>query len=116
MRATAVPADLGGALRLADREGLRIYLLGATPRVLAKASTTITCCWPGLVLCGSRSGAFAAGESADVAAGIVQARPDMLLVEVSTPKDETFLSRYAGLLGVPVIRCAFGVLAGVVEQ
>jgi N-acetylglucosaminyldiphosphoundecaprenol N-acetyl-beta-D-mannosaminyltransferase len=106
-------------LDLADRDGLRVYLLGAKPEVLARLEAVVTQRWPGLVLAGSRDGYFTDAESADVAADIVRARPHLLFLGITTPKKEIFLGTYGDLLGVPVLHGvggSFDVFAGVTRR
>lgn len=106
-------------LALADTEGLRVYLLGARPDVLARVEEQIAERWPGVVLAGSRDGYFSDEDSSAVAADIVRSRADMLFLGMTTPKKEIFLSRYAPLLGVPVLHGvggSFDVLAGVTRR
>lgn len=106
-------------LDLADRRRLRVYLLGARPDVLGRLVDVVHRRWPDLVVAGSRDGYFADEESADVAADIVLARPDMLFLGMTTPKKEIFLGRHARTLGVPVLHGvggSFDVFAGVTRR
>lgn len=106
-------------LGLADRDGLRVYLLGAKPEVLARLEKVIAERWPGLVIAGSRDGYFTEEESADVAADIVLAKPHMLFLGITTPKKEIFLGKHGDLLGVPVLHGvggSFDVFAGVTRR
>ncbi|GAA1969497.1 exopolysaccharide biosynthesis glycosyltransferase VpsK [Nocardioides panacihumi] len=106
-------------LELADSQHLRVYLLGAKPEVLARLEDVVRTRWPNIVLAGSRDGYFTESESADVAADIVQAKPDMLFLGITTPKKEIFLGRHGDLLGVPVLHGvggSFDVFAGVTKR
>lgn len=106
-------------LELADKHGLRVYLLGARPQVLARVERTIAHRWPHAVIAGSRDGYFAEEESAAVAAEIVAARADLLFIAMTTPQKEVFLGRYGDLLGVPVMHGvggSFDVLAGITRR
>lgn len=106
-------------LGLADRQRLRVYLLGARPEVLARLRYAIWRHWPDVVIAGSRDGYFAEEESSAVAADIVKSRADLLFIGMTTPKKEIFLGRYGALLGVPVMHGvggSFDVLAGVTRR
>ncbi len=106
-------------LDLADHEGRSVYLLGARAVVLDALVEVVHRRWPGVVVAGHRDGYFGEGESADVAAGIRAARPDMLFLGITSPKKEIFLSRHGESLGVPVLHGvggSFDVLAGVTRR
>jgi N-acetylglucosaminyldiphosphoundecaprenol N-acetyl-beta-D-mannosaminyltransferase len=106
-------------LGLADRRGLRVYLLGAKPEVLARVVDEIGHRWPGVVVAGARDGYFTEAESDAVAADIAAAGADMLFLGMTTPKKEIFLGTYGDRLGVPVLHGvggSFDVLAGVTRR
>jgi N-acetylglucosaminyldiphosphoundecaprenol N-acetyl-beta-D-mannosaminyltransferase len=108
-----------GLLELAHRKHLGVYLLGARPEVLARLEQVVAERWPGLELRGTRDGYFSDAESADVAAEIREAKPDMLFLGITTPKKEIFLGTYADQLGVSVMHGvggSFDVLAGVTRR
>lgn len=102
-------------LRRAPERGHRIYLLGAADDVLEAAAARIIERFPGIELAGRRHGYFGADEEAEVAAGIRDARADVLFVALTTPKKELFLARWRETLDVPFVMGvggAFDVLAG----
>jgi N-acetylglucosaminyldiphosphoundecaprenol N-acetyl-beta-D-mannosaminyltransferase len=102
-------------LKLADRESLSVYLLGARADVLAELVARIQRELPGVRIAGSRDGYFQEHEAAQVAQEIEAAGPDMLFVGISTPKKELFLGRFGPELSVPVrhgVGGSFDVLAG----
>jgi N-acetylglucosaminyldiphosphoundecaprenol N-acetyl-beta-D-mannosaminyltransferase len=106
-------------LQVADAERLRVYLLGATPEVLAGVEETLRTSYPNAVLAGSRDGYFTEQESAEVADQIAAAQPDLLFLGMTTPKKEIFLASFGAGLGVPVIHGvggSFDVLAGVTRR
>src|SRR5690606_9513818 len=67
-------------LTLADQEHRRVFLLGATPEVLAALVAVIGRRWPGAEIVGSQDGYYAESEAAAVAVRIREARPDMLYI------------------------------------
>jgi N-acetylglucosaminyldiphosphoundecaprenol N-acetyl-beta-D-mannosaminyltransferase len=106
-------------LGVADREHLRVFLLGATPEVLARVEQEIATRWPGAVIAGSRDGYFTEEEADGVAEQIAGCAPDLLFLGMTTPKKEVFLGRYGERLGVPVqhgVGGSFDVLAGVTAR
>jgi N-acetylglucosaminyldiphosphoundecaprenol N-acetyl-beta-D-mannosaminyltransferase len=106
-------------LGLADRRGLRVYLLGARPDVLARVQQEVATRWPGAVVAGARDGYFTEAEADEVADQIAAAHADMLFLGMTTPKKEIFLGRYGDRLGVAVqhgVGGSFDVLAGVVRR
>lgn len=106
-------------LEVADRDHLRVFLLGARPEVLAQVQAEIARRWPGVVIAGARNGYFDESESGAVAEQIAGTDADMLFLGMTTPKKEIFLGRYGDRLGVPVLHGvggSFDVLAGVTRR
>lgn len=106
-------------LGVADRDHLRVFLLGATPEVLALVEEQIAVRWPGVVVAGSRDGYFTEDEADAVAEQIAGCAPDLLFLGMTTPKKENFIGRYGERLGVPVqhgVGGSFDVLAGVTAR
>jgi N-acetylglucosaminyldiphosphoundecaprenol N-acetyl-beta-D-mannosaminyltransferase len=106
-------------LDLANRQGYRVYLLGATANVLATLEEVIRVRWPGIKVAGSRDGYFKAVEGVEIAADIASSGADMLFLGMGTPAKELFLARYADGLGVPIMHGvggSFDVLAGVTRR
>jgi N-acetylglucosaminyldiphosphoundecaprenol N-acetyl-beta-D-mannosaminyltransferase len=106
-------------LALAERRGLRVYILGARPDVLDRALHRIKERHPALEIAGARDGYYAAEEEADVADAIRRSRSDMLFVAMSSPKKELFLGRYGRTIDVPFVMGVGGtidVLAGITSR
>ena len=106
-------------LRLADRRGLRVFFLGAKPDVLQQTVAVARQEYPGLVLAGSHHGYFADADGDNIAGLIRRSRPDILLVAMSSPKKELFLSRYGPGLAAGVchgVGGSFDVMAGVTRR
>ena len=109
---TPIPGRVNGTdlmyelFQLAEREGLRVYLLGARQEALDAAVAVLRERYPGLTLAGARHGYFSAEEEAEVVAEVARARADILLLALPSPRKEWFLLEYAGDLGV---RFAMGV-------
>jgi N-acetylglucosaminyldiphosphoundecaprenol N-acetyl-beta-D-mannosaminyltransferase len=106
-------------LDLANHQRHRIYLLGATPQVLATLEEVMQGRWPEVRVAGSRDGYFKAERAAEIAADIASSGADMLFLGMGTPAKELFLARYADQLGVPIMHGvggSFDVLAGVTRR
>jgi exopolysaccharide biosynthesis WecB/TagA/CpsF family protein len=108
-----------GLLELADQKHYSVYLLGATPHVVATLAQTVRHRFPGAVIVGSRDGYFTDDEAERVVEEIISARPDMLFLGMASPKKEIFLGRFGSSLGVPVLHGvggSFDVMAGVTQR
>ena len=108
-----------GLLNLADQKHYSVYLLGATPAVVAALAETIGNRFPDAVIAGWRDGYFSDEEAESVANEIARARPDMLFLGMVSPKKEIFLGRFGAGLGVPVLHGvggSFDVMAGVTRR
>lgn len=108
-----------GMLARGSRHGYRVYCLGATDDVLQRATARIAADYPGVQIVGCRHGYFTEAEEAAVAGDIATARPDILLVAMTSPKKENFLARWGDRLQVHVchgVGGSFDVLAGKVER
>ena len=108
-----------GLLDLADQEHYSVYLLGATPAVVAALAETISNRFPNAVIAGWRDGYFVDEEADSVAYEITTSRPDMLFLGMASPKKEIFLGRFGASLGVPVLHGvggSFDVMAGVTQR
>ncbi len=106
-------------LVLAHREHKSVYLLGATPQVLAQLREALAQRFPGLRVAGAHHGYFSDSETADIVAGIGAAAPDMLFLGMTSPKKELFLARFGNLLDVPVLHGvggSFDIFAGVTRR
>jgi N-acetylglucosaminyldiphosphoundecaprenol N-acetyl-beta-D-mannosaminyltransferase len=92
-----------GLLARAASHGYRVYILGARQEVLEQALERLHARHAGLQVVGARNGYFDPAEEADVAAGIAEARPDILFVAMSSPRKELFLGRHGPHMGVPFV-------------
>jgi len=90
-------------LALAAENGYRTYILGARDEILQRAVERMRAEYPALQLAGYRDGYYEDAEEAEVARAITAARPDILLVAMSSPRKEFFLARYRERLGVPFV-------------
>jgi N-acetylglucosaminyldiphosphoundecaprenol N-acetyl-beta-D-mannosaminyltransferase len=100
-------------------KGYRVYILGARPEILQRAVARLRARYPGILLVGCHDGFYAEEEEAAVAAMVVDARPDILFVAMSSPRKEYFLLRHGPTLGVPFVMGVGGaidVVAGITRR
>lgn len=105
--------------KLSDRHGYRLFLLGATEETLQKVVGIARRDYPGMVIAGWRNGYFDDRLQEEVAYGIRDARPDVLLVAMTSPKKELFMKRWSEVMAVPVchgVGGSFDVMAGVTQR
>jgi N-acetylglucosaminyldiphosphoundecaprenol N-acetyl-beta-D-mannosaminyltransferase len=86
-------------LELAEERGYRVFFLGATRQVLARALATIRSRHPRLRVAGSRDGYFRPNEEQAMREEIRNAAPDILFVAMSSPRKEHWVAT-AGELDV----------------
>lgn len=106
-------------LALAERRGLRVFVLGARPEVLERARSEILRRHPRLALVGVRDGYFSDAQSDAVAQEIRGLAPDVLFVAISSPRKEYWLGRHGRDLGVPFVMGVGGavdVVAGLTRR
>ena len=102
--------------------GWRHFFYGAAPGVVEELSERLTGRFPGLNIVGTFSPPFrdlTDAETTDVATRINTARPDIVWVGLSTPKQERWMARFRDLLDSPVligVGAAFDMHAGRLRQ
>jgi N-acetylglucosaminyldiphosphoundecaprenol N-acetyl-beta-D-mannosaminyltransferase len=102
-------------LAAADDRGLRVYLLGARPDVVAEVAALVAEQYPGADVVGSRDGYFDAHEEPAVVTAIAATRPHLLFVAIESPKKELFLAAHRAAFGACFavgVGGTFDVLAG----
>jgi N-acetylglucosaminyldiphosphoundecaprenol N-acetyl-beta-D-mannosaminyltransferase len=95
--------------------GLSIYLLGGHEGIAEKAADRLRSENPGLNIVGSHQGHFTPDRSDALIEKINAARPDILAVGMSCPRQEKWLNENAKKIAVPVRWCVgalFDYLAG----
>lgn len=104
-----VPLTYALMQRLAPSGGT-VFLLGAEAPVVEKARQELARRFPGLRVVGTRNGYFLEGEEEAIVDQIKAAQPQVLLLGISSPKRELFVTRNRHRLGVPVIMGVGGLL------
>lgn len=114
----AGPDFVEAFLSRAEREGLSIFFLGASEATLRSIRERCAARWPRLLVAGTIAPPFGEwSETTDraIVEAVNAARPDALLVGMTAPKQELWLSRNHGYLQVPFamgVGAAFDFLAG----
>lgn len=106
-------------LREAEDEGWGVYVLGASPEVNAGALAVIRERHPRLRIVGARDGFFTAEHEDEILSSIRSAAPDILLVALGVPRQEHWIARHQGPLGVSVaigVGGSLDVMAGKVRR
>jgi N-acetylglucosaminyldiphosphoundecaprenol N-acetyl-beta-D-mannosaminyltransferase len=104
---------------LADRKALRVFLLGARADTLDRVVDIARDRYPRMIVAGWRDGYFTADQEEEVARAVAEAKPDILLVAMTSPKKELFMNRWGGFMNVPVVHGvggSFDVMAGVARR
>lgn len=108
--------------RATQATGHRHFLYGGAPGVAAELKTKLEARFPGVVIAGTHCPPFRALNAAEEAALIAQvraARPDIIWVGLSTPKQERFMAEYLPKLDTTLmfgVGAAFDFHAGRVPQ
>lgn len=111
--------DLMRALsELSARRGYRQFYYGGDIGVADKLAATLSASYPGLSVAGTLSPPFrslTSEEDIGIVAQINAAKPDIVWVGLSTPKQEYWMASHAGRIEAPVmigVGAAFDFLAG----
>jgi len=121
VRVRAVPGcDLmEELLEVADREGLRVHLVGGSQEVAARMAHIVRARLPGVLLTGSSGGYFSGAGWAGAVAAAVEARADLLFVAMGAGRQERFIRDVAAAGGRSLmmgVGGSFDVYAGVVRR
>lgn len=104
---------------LADRRALRVFFLGAKPDTAKRVVEIAGQEYPGMIIAGYHDGYFSDSQQGEVARAVREARPDILLVAMSSPKKELFMQRWSEFMAVPVchgVGGSFDVMAGLASR
>ncbi|MCB9857609.1 MAG: WecB/TagA/CpsF family glycosyltransferase [Phycisphaerales bacterium] len=86
-------------------EGVSLFFLGGEPGVSAQAAAALHNEFPNLKVAGVHHGFFEDTESPAVVSAINQSNARVLLVGMSSPRQESWVARHANEINVPVIWC-----------
>ncbi|MEA1833326.1 WecB/TagA/CpsF family glycosyltransferase [Methylobacterium durans] len=100
-------------------EGLRPYLLGARPDVVADTARALAQRHPGLQLAGYHHGYFRPEQEAEICRQIEMSGAHCLFIALPTPQKERFMRRHRDALNVPFLMGvggSFDVVSGRVQR
>ncbi len=103
---------------LFDR-GCRVFCLGASEDISQRVEKKLAEDYPQVTLAGRRNGYFAEEDEQSIAEQIRDAKPDVLLVAISSPKKERFMAQWGDTMAVPIVHGvggSFDVFAGKVKR
>jgi len=104
--------------KMAAKEGMPVFYLGATEEVVAETATRMQSQYPELKIAGVHHGYFWDDEQA-VVDRIRESGAKMLFVAITSPKKENFINKWKSDLGVNFVMGVggtFDVVAGKVER
>lgn len=106
-------------LKLADREGFSVYLLGAKQEIVEECVRRIGLDFPGARIAGYRNGYFKEPEIPSIAKAVSKTAPDFLFLGIGSPMKERLADEWKEELGARVIQGvggSFDVMAGIVKR
>lgn len=104
---------------LAEREGYRVFLLGAKREVVERTRDALLGEYPGLDVVGVRDGYFGEGEFDAVAEEVRDSGAQVTFVGITSPKKERLIERFRelGLTGAYVgVGGSFDVVSGAIPR
>ncbi|MCM8819529.1 MAG: WecB/TagA/CpsF family glycosyltransferase [Candidatus Omnitrophica bacterium] len=102
-------------LPIAHKKNYRIYLLGAKEEVVCKVVENLHKQYPGINIVGWHNGYFDFNSDEEVVEDIINAKPDILFVAMSSPLKENFVYKNLCKMNVPVsigVGGTFDIIAG----
>lgn len=87
------------------REGLKLFFLGSRPGVAERAAGNLVARHAGLQVAGTHHGHFEASESDAILGEINRVAPDVLVVGMGAPRQETWVADHIERLDVGVAWC-----------
>ncbi|MCK4395664.1 MAG: WecB/TagA/CpsF family glycosyltransferase [Candidatus Marinimicrobia bacterium] len=103
-------------LPVAAKKGYRVYFLGTRQDVVNKMVSNLQRNHPTLKIVGWHHGYIRQNDTSRIAKKIKNAKPDILLVAMGTPKQEYWINDHFHEIGVPVcigVGGSFDILAGI---
>ena len=104
---------------LGAQRGWRFFFLGAAPGVAEKAADILRAAHPGLLVVGAYAGSPDPAEEDEIVARVREVGPDLLFVAYGAPRQDVWIWRNKGRLGVPVcmgVGGTFDFIAGVTPR
>lgn len=99
----ATPDLAEDVMNLAEKEGYRVFLLGAREPVISLCLQNLRKTYPELIIAGYHNGYYKQEEEFRIVDMINESRADILLIGMSSPKKELFSINYRSKLNVKYI-------------
>jgi len=102
-------------LKIAQQKKYRLYLLGAKKDVVQKVVEVLNKQYPGINIVGWQDGYFDLEKDKEIVSDIIDKKPDVLFVAISSPLKEKFISKNVDKMRVPVsmgVGGSFDIIAG----
>ncbi|MCK5115430.1 MAG: WecB/TagA/CpsF family glycosyltransferase [Candidatus Aegiribacteria sp.] len=102
-------SDLNGTdlfprvMKRASEMGMTLFLLGGRKPVTSRVAETLVQSYPGIEVCGYRDGYFAEDEEDKIVRRIRSCRPNILIVGMGFPRQESFSLKYRDRIGANLI-------------
>jgi N-acetylglucosaminyldiphosphoundecaprenol N-acetyl-beta-D-mannosaminyltransferase len=108
-----------GMFKRGNEKAYRVYCLGATEEVSSLVAERLAVDYPNVQLVGRQNGYFSEQDEAGIVQDIVNAKPDILLVAITSPKKERFMAKWSDTMNVPIVHGvggSFDVMSGKVSR
>lgn len=119
----AGPDFMSDLCRVSADKGYRVFLMGNTKETLRKLQQVLTQRWPTLQIVGMHSPPFmerlTEPENRPIFKALEDAKPDILFVSMSTPKQEKWIGEHLHRLSIPVcigVGAAFDFISGKIPR
>ncbi len=106
-------------VKLAERKGYGIYLLGAKDSVVRKVASEYASRFSESIVAGYHHGYFSETDEKEIVQTIADSHAKILFVAITSPKKEIFLRRHENELNVPFIMGvggSFDIVAGIIKR
>ncbi len=110
---------MSNLLSEAEKQGIRVFFLGAREEVVAAAKENAEKKWPELRICGVHHGFFTDETEEDLIQTIRNCSPEIIFVGLGAPKQEEWMCKYRDILSVPLmmgVGGSFDVLSGSLKR
>lgn len=106
-------------MKIGESYRWRVFLLGASPEVIAETARRLKAAYPLIEIVGYHDGFFTPEEDQRIVEEIGRAKPQILFVASQLDKQEPWIHRYRDQLNIPImmgVGGSFDVIAGKVKR
>jgi N-acetylglucosaminyldiphosphoundecaprenol N-acetyl-beta-D-mannosaminyltransferase len=118
-RVTGVELVTDLVARSAGQRDVRLFFMGSSADIAARAAQALARRFPGAVICGARDGFFSEAQSSAVAQAVAASGANVLLLGMGSPKQERWFVEHGAATGCGAgigVGGSFDVLAGTVRR